>query len=90
MKLHLHIGHSEPDDILIDLKMIGCNFIETSREIDLDVANSELYGEVPDFKEFIKTLNASFTLTYPESMNIPSSLEVIFDLDGNELWRNNF
>ena len=83
MKLHLHIGMSEPDDILMDLKEIGCNFTETSREIDLEISNSELYGEVPDFEEFIRILNSSFATT---SMNTPYDLEVIYDLDGNELW----
>jgi hypothetical protein len=83
MKIHIHLGMSEPDDVLIDFKEIGCSFTETSREIDLEISNTELYGEVPDFEEFIKTLNASFVT---RSMNTPDAVEVIYDLNGNELW----
>lgn len=74
---------AEPDDILIDLKQLGCNFTETSREIDYEDANSDVVGEVPDFDEFLKIVKESFVT---RSFNTPDSLVAIFDLDGNELW----
>ena len=83
MKISLHIGMAEPDDILIDLKHIGCNLTETSREIDDEVANSDVVGEVPDFGAFLKIVKGSFIT---RRFNTPDSLEAIYDLNGNELW----